>query len=142
MANELRWYGEQCLASIATQSRTGMKLLKRAAKESALAETPDFLKRTLHVELESTGSEFGPDSISVRMWNTHFLANWWEFGGRTKPHIIRARRAAALSFFWGKHGYGEVMFKLVHHPGSYTHPHGSMRRAMDSVGRDLKYILS
>jgi hypothetical protein len=39
----------------------------------------------------------------------------------TRPHIIRARRAAALHFFWRKAGR-DVFFKSVHHPGTIAYP--------------------
>ena len=37
----------------------------------------------------------------------------------SRPHVIRARRAKALSFFW--HGQ-RVFFKSVNHPGSKGRP--------------------
>lgn len=39
----------------------------------------------------------------------------------TRPHVIRARRAAALHFYWHKVGR-EVWFKKVHHPGTHAYP--------------------
>lgn len=38
-----------------------------------------------------------------------------------RPHIIRARRAPVLSFFWPKVGR-QVFFKSVNHPGSRPNP--------------------
>jgi HK97 gp10 family phage protein len=39
----------------------------------------------------------------------------------TRPHIIRARNAKALHFYWDKVG-GEVFFKSVNHPGTKARP--------------------
>jgi len=50
----------------------------------------------------------------------------------TRPHIIRARRAAALHFFWPKVGR-EVFFRHVHHPG--TRPRPFMLEAAEEVAR-------
>jgi len=38
-----------------------------------------------------------------------------------RPHIIRARRAPVLSFFWPKVGR-QVFFKSVNHPGNRPNP--------------------
>lgn len=39
----------------------------------------------------------------------------------TRAHIIRARRAQALRFYWPRVGR-VVFFKSVHHPGTQAHP--------------------
>jgi len=44
----------------------------------------------------------------------------WIVGG-TKPHIIRARRAQALHFYWTKRRKW-VFFKWVRHPGTKSNP--------------------
>lgn len=38
----------------------------------------------------------------------------------TRPHVIRARKARALSFYWPKAGR-RVAFRQVNHPGSRKH---------------------
>jgi len=48
----------------------------------------------------------------------------------TRPHIIRARRAPALRFYWPRVGR-VVFFKSVHHPG--TKPNPFLTRAADIV---------
>lgn len=55
----------------------------------------------------------------------------------TSPHLIRARRAAALRFY---SPLGEVVFaKVVHHPGT-TGQH-MMARALDRLQADLPAIM-
>ena len=39
----------------------------------------------------------------------------------TRPHVIRARRASALHFYWEKMGR-EVWFRSVNHPGTRAVP--------------------
>lgn len=51
----------------------------------------------------------------------------------TRPHIIRPRRAKALSFFWPKAGR-QVFFAHVNHPG--TRANAFLRDAVDEeLGR-------
>lgn len=55
----------------------------------------------------------------------------------TKPHVIRARNAAALHFYWKKAGR-DVFFKQVHHPGTISYPFmdiAAMRVAARNRGR-------
>lgn len=47
-----------------------------------------------------------------------------------RPHVIRARNAAALSFFWPKVGR-QVFFKSVNHPGNAGQPF--LRNAVHAV---------
>lgn len=52
----------------------------------------------------------------------------------TRPHVIRARRAPALRFYWDKVGR-VVFFKSVNHPG--TKPNPFMERALSRVARNV-----
>lgn len=53
----------------------------------------------------------------------------------SRPHVIRARRAPALHFYWERVGH-EVFFKSVNHPG--TKPNPFMERALSKVARDIR----
>lgn len=53
----------------------------------------------------------------------------------TRPHVIRARRARALRFFWPKIGR-VVFFKSVNHPG--TKANRFLERAMNQAARELR----
>lgn len=52
----------------------------------------------------------------------------------TDPHVIRARNAPRLVFFWKKVGR-VVSFKSVNHPG--TRPNNYLARSLDRVVRRL-----
>jgi hypothetical protein len=56
----------------------------------------------------------------------------------TPPHIIRAKYAKVLRFFWGRrhHWY---MFKSVHHPG--TKPNDFVKRGADKFQPRVQYWL-
>ena len=58
----------------------------------------------------------------------------WIIGG-TKPHIIRARRAKALHFYWARVGRW-VSFKRVRHPG--TKPNDFIGRGVREFDRRLE----
>jgi len=53
----------------------------------------------------------------------------------SRPHVIRARRARALHFYWEKVGH-EVFFKSVNHPG--TKPNTFMEKALSKVARNIR----
>jgi hypothetical protein len=57
----------------------------------------------------------------------------------TRPHVIRARRARYLRFFWRKVGR-LVFFKSVNHPG--TRPYKFLERATHHVGDRVRLRLS
>ena len=58
----------------------------------------------------------------------------WIIGG-TKPHIIRAKRAKALHFYWARVGRW-VSFKRVRHPG--TKPNDFIGRGVREFDRRLE----
>jgi len=65
----------------------------------------------------------------IRIANANRKANWLEHG--TRAHVIRARRARYLRFFWRKLGQ-VVYFKSINHPG--TRPYWFLKRATHHVG--------
>jgi phage gpG-like protein len=58
-----------------------------------------------------------------------------EFGGKTKPHIIRAKRKKALYWKGADHPV-----KWVDHPGSRIKAKRYMRRAAETVQREVDRI--
>ena len=65
-----------------------------------------------------------------------------EFGGKTLPYEIRARKAQALAFFttasvWG-HPYGPVIVKKVMHPGSVFPERSFMRSALREMEPEIR----
>jgi hypothetical protein len=65
----------------------------------------------------------------IRIANRDRKARWLE--GGTRAHVIRARRARYLRFFWRKLGR-VVYFKSVRHPG--TRPYRFLYLATHAVG--------
>jgi hypothetical protein len=65
----------------------------------------------------------------IRIANAARHGKWLEHG--TRAHVIRARRARYLRFFWRKLGR-VVYFKSVNHPG--TRPYWFLKRATHHVG--------
>lgn len=60
----------------------------------------------------------------------------------TRPHIIRARNAKALHFFW-EWGNREVFAKSVHHPGTRARPflrNAATRTAASDDRIELEYV--
>jgi hypothetical protein len=75
------------------------------------------------------------DTASVKITLGGFAA-LQERGGRTRPHIIRPKRAKRLAFaVAGGFGFGGdlVFAKLVHHPGATVPKHESLRPAVEKV---------
>ena len=56
----------------------------------------------------------------------------------TRPHVIRARNARTLSFYWPKIG-GQAFFKSVNHPGNAPNPF--WRRVFDQSRRFIETAL-
>jgi len=60
------------------------------------------------------------------------LPQWLEYG--TRPHLIEARFAKALSFYWEKLGQ-RVVFHSAHHPG--TQANQFLERSLDEMRVDV-----
>lgn len=63
-----------------------------------------------------------PTGLGIRVVATAKYAVYVHEG--TKAHIIAAKDAKALAFFWanGPRGPGLYFFKQVNHPGTWPHP--------------------
>lgn len=79
---------------------------------------PGMLRASIRAEREAPGAwAVGPTAEYGRIH---------EFGGTTRPHVIRARRAKALAFVMGN----QLMLRQsVHHPGSHIPPRPYLRPA-------------
>jgi len=62
-------------------------------------------------------------AITLQSYRPEPLGTW--ITGGTKAHIIRAKHAKALRFYWanGPHGAGMYSFRAVHHPGTKPNPY-------------------
>jgi phage gpG-like protein len=65
------------------------------------------LQKSIHYEADSAGTTIKPDQLPY--------ARIHNFGGKTKPHEIKARNKKSLAFMAGG---SRVMRKKVNHPGS------------------------
>lgn len=86
----------------------------------------------LRMSLQTAVFDIGKNIVGVVGSNLKY-ARIQEEGGRTKPHIIEARKAKSLkielSFMSGK---GIVFLKKVNHPGSNIPPHWYMRKTAEA----------
>ena len=101
-------------AEIAAGLRDKMEReLKRAApvgKQVPGGRAPGTLKKSVSVSVRRSGSNF---VFECRADAEH--ASYTEED--TRPHIIRAKRASVLRFYWPVKG-GIVHFPQVNHPGT------------------------
>ena len=81
-------------------------------------------------------TKFAGKGLTLEIEMSGVQARILEEGGTTRPHIIRARRAAALAFFWAKAG-NFVFFKRVHHPGSRFKPRRILSRSFEQRSTQL-----
>ena len=98
-----------------------------AASRDAFA-TNEYRNHTWKLRT-ATRATLKDDGFGGSLTNPTQYASFVEFG--TKPHVIKARRAKFLRFYW--HRIGEnVAFKQVNHPG--TKPRPFMRHAGEVGG--------
>lgn len=89
------------------------------------------LKRSVkYVKARRRG--WGPIVGGIKMGGRRLpQARILELGGRTRPHLIAAKRANTLAFFWEKIGQW-VFPKFVRHPGSVFEPRAVLGRALQA----------
>lgn len=69
----------------------------------------------------------GPDGVTGKVGTNVVYAAIHEYGGKTKPHVIEAKRGKALKFSAG----GETIFRRkVRHPGSVMPERSFLRTAL------------
>jgi hypothetical protein len=108
--------------------RIGRRVVNRVAGEIKTEAKRIVPVRTGHTRATigvSPARERAPFLISAEV-SAGGAARFLQEG--TRPHIIRARRAAALHFYWEKMGR-EVWFKHVSHPGTRPNPFMSIAAA-------------
>jgi hypothetical protein len=103
------------------------------AKDEAPKRTGEFA-RSITFKTFQKG-----DTDEVNIYTPQPLGKWITKG--TKPHVIAARRAAFLRFYWPKVGK-VVFFKRVNHPGTKANPFMSRayRRWLPGARADLRTI--
>ncbi|TCW35301.1 phage gpG-like protein [Laceyella sacchari] len=114
------------------------KAIKQGLNRVALAGEAEAKKYITQIGLVDTGRL--RSSINGRVRGNSALvgtnvkyARIHEFGGKTKPHIIRARRAKALRFTVN----GQVFIrKSVNHPGSRIKEKAFLRTPINEMARD------
>lgn len=117
---------------ITNKNRELSDKLLRAAREEAPVKT-GRLRANLRVEpFRMTGPYKGEGGVGVSLADVPY-AGYVRWG--TRPHVIRARRAKFLRFYWPKVGR-VVFFKKVNHPG--TKPNYFLERALNRVARELR----
>lgn len=93
--------------------------------------TGDLQNATTHMLIRTRGG------MLVRVRNPTKYAGWIERG--TKPHVIRARRAPSLAFYWPRVGSWVYPLK-VNHPG--TRPYWFLRTAVTEAAATLDATLT
>lgn len=78
--------------------------------------------------------------ISLRFYAAQPLTGW--IRGGTKPHIIAARNAKNLRFYWdkGPRGAGIYFYPYVHHPG--TKPNDFFSEVYSQYSPEMRATLS
>lgn len=89
---------------------TRAEYVKRAAVIQCNKRTGKLSQSILKRPVISSG-----DTLSVTVGAYQPYAIYVHEG--TKPHIIRARNANVLAFYWPAKGTGMFFFKSVNHPG-------------------------
>lgn len=101
----------------------GRRWVAIAREEAPMGKTGNF-RKSLAFKTSQSGS-----TVSFSAYSAQPLGKWIVLG--TKAHIIRARNARNLRFFWkdGPKGPGTYFFPFVNHPGTKPNPYN--QRATD-----------
>lgn len=80
----------------------------------------------------------GPEGVEGRVGTNLSYAPIHEFGGKTRPHIIEAKKAQALRFTSG----GKTVFaRRVNHPGSQMPERSFLRSALADLRAEIEDTL-
>jgi phage gpG-like protein len=104
-------------------------LLLRSVKEKlsgpVLRNRSDHLRASIHGEVTESEAR-----IEAKTGTNVEYAHIHEYGGMTKPHVIKPRNALALHFYMG----GKEMFlKSVNHPGSHIPERSYLRSSLKEL---------
>jgi hypothetical protein len=117
---------------ITSRTRDITRRMVTIAQEEAPVKTGRLRANIRPAPFKMTGPFKGEGGIEVDLKAVPY-AGYVMYG--TKPHVIRARRAPALRFYWPKVGR-VVFFKKVNHPG--TKANRFLERAMNRAARELR----
>lgn len=111
-------------------TRLGMELMAYVKEDKLSGQVLNVrtgrLRRSINLKVYG-GAEGDGRSVYASVGTNVEYAAIHELGGRTKPHVIEARRAQALAFVIG----GELVFrKRVNHPGSNMPERSFLRSAL------------
>jgi len=103
------------------------------AQEEAPKRTGEFASKIAYRTFVSG------DTDELRVYTQQPLGKWILEG--TRPHVIRAKNAPILRFYWHKVGR-VVYFKSVNHPGTKPNPFMSRayRRWLPGARGDLRQV--
>ena len=102
------------------------------------AQAAPIITQAVREEAPGSGKHVGRIYVRRGLNSLQLVAGkpWpWVIGG-TRPHVIEARNASALSFEWRGE---QVFFRRVHHPG--THPNPFHLRGYMKVRRRIRTLL-
>jgi phage gpG-like protein len=114
------------------------KAIRQGLSRVALAGEAEVKKYITQIGLVDTGRLRSSINGQVRGDAAYIGTNVeyaaiHEFGGKTKPHTIRAKKAKALRFTMG----GQVFFrKSVNHPGSKIKEKAFLRTPINEMVKD------
>lgn len=131
---------ERTLVNNQVLASAGSRILLKAVKDEA-PRGRRFSGDSRPHAADSIVAKGGGNKRGIYGW--HGFADYVIPG--TPPHVIRARQAHALAFFWPSYqgsrpGPGDfVFFKAVNHPG--TKANDFVRRAVDKATPALRVLL-
>ena len=143
---QLRGVGQQAQDRLLKAMQRLMIDLQRKVKEEKLSgqvlqNRTGTLRRSINQTVTADGS-----SITGQVGTNVVYAAIHEFGGKTAPHLIEAKNAAALAFIapWGpgKGPGGLSFFKSVHHPGSQMPERSFLRSALQDMQGQIEETLA
>lgn len=122
---------KQFIAEVKATVSTALINAGREAQDQVIASTAFKGNRLRHSVF------YRVNGNTVQIYTSNKVARWVEFG--TPTHIIRARKARFLSFFWKKIN-AQFFAKSVNHPG--TKPTLFLRKATNAAFENMTHELN
>jgi hypothetical protein len=129
--SSLRPNHKQFIQAVKATIQTALKNAGREAQDQVIASTAFKGEKVKHTVYYRINGQI------VQIYTANKIARFMESG--TVPHIIRARKARFLSFFWKKVN-AQFIGKQVNHPG--TKPTLFLRKATDIAFEKMKIELN
>ena len=112
--------------------RQNMQMLMQSLVDAVRPFAPKNLARYVGYRTEMLGRDRVRGEVILKSLPGKYPDELWDYIIEgTRPHVIEAKRARALHFYWDKKGE-EVFFKRVNHPG--TAPNPFVRTTYERVG--------